>query len=182
MKTLRLFIISLLFVGCTQAEMPAKPKVSDSVELTRLTQEYVNLAAGRNVYFTNNPFSIGFKTIDERNVIGVCTWRAFSRNVLIDPSFWADATETTRKILVFHELTHCLCNREHDYGDSIPYLDPQIEKIVKNSRLDLSSVRSGYFNDGCPVSIMHPVMIHDGCTELHEEEYLKEMFNHCNPW
>jgi hypothetical protein len=42
--------------------------------------------------------------------------------------------------------------------------------------------RPGYYDDGCPSTFMHPVILDDFCVANHFSDYSKEMFNRCKPW
>jgi len=44
--------------------------------------------------------------------IGVCYY-AYPRKIELLQSYWRSASNTTRKILIYHELGHCELNRDH---------------------------------------------------------------------
>jgi hypothetical protein len=137
----------------------------------QLVNEYRILAAEHHINFAHN-VTIGFVDIKVDNIIGVCYSRPDFREIDIDSSFWDKrASQLRQKALLFHELTHCFCGREHDYGDGKPYIGSE-EKPTK----------AGYMQDGCPLSIMHPIVIDDYCMQLHYSYYIDEMFARCAPW
>ena len=53
--------------------------------------------------------------IKEVGVAGTCQYgRYISNHVTIDKSFWNRAGYLSREFVVFHELGHCVLNRDHD--------------------------------------------------------------------
>jgi len=72
-------------------------------------------------------------------------------------------------MLMFHELAHCLLDRRHsDYGTD------WLENVLLFLRI---IPKRGFFEDGCPKSLMHPYIMGDICWLRHHEEYLVELFN-----
>lgn len=56
------------------------------------------------------------------------------RNISINKAYWSDASHTSRELLIFHELGHCVLNLEHD--DSwITLNGVYIPKSIMNSYL-----------------------------------------------
>ncbi len=52
--------------------------------------------------------------INDDNVAGTCTWHSQSPNeIVIDESFWNNASSLYREFVVFHELGHCVQDRGH---------------------------------------------------------------------
>lgn len=147
-----------------------------------LINEYTLLSSEKHLYFPGN-ITLGFKDVNVGRVIGVCHWGDEFREIDLDNAFWNRSTDISRRSLVFHELTHCLCGRDHTYGKNVPYPDSLVSKILENIDLKVfQASRGGYFRDSCPLSIMHPIIISDECMAHHEAHYLDEMFNSCKPW
>jgi hypothetical protein len=71
-------------------------------------------------------------------------------NVEIDPIFWQEATDTEKEVLIFHELGHCVLNRDHD------------ESIIAEYEI--------------PKSIMYPV-IFDSPYKNNRRYYVDELKN-----
>lgn len=149
-------------------------------KLVSTVDEYIKLAADRNIKFTKR-INVGFSKIAETNglsrVIGFCTLAADFREIDIDSVFYEKASEERKKFLLFHELTHCYCGRDHDFDAKNAYLPIETELIVKNYQK-----RLGFFLDECPVSIMHPQIVSDSCIKDHRKEYINEMFDRCHPY
>lgn len=59
-----------------------------------------------------NKIIIRFEKL-ESNFIGFCNRMFKQRVILLDVGFWSWTRETDKKQLLFHELSHCLLNKEH---------------------------------------------------------------------
>lgn len=108
--------IIVLFTGssCLKDEV-----IPDSFVDTRL-QEYFDRfaeeAAKRQfiVDFEVLKVSGYVRLITSQNVIGQCAHDPGTpTTVIIDKSYWDNATDLEREFLVFHELGHCILNRDH---------------------------------------------------------------------
>ncbi|MFZ1676674.1 MAG: hypothetical protein WBP41_09760 [Saprospiraceae bacterium] len=54
------------------------------------------------------------KEINSPNVIGQCAHDPKKPNtVILDRTYWNNGTDLEKEFLVFHELGHCVLNREH---------------------------------------------------------------------
>jgi hypothetical protein len=86
----------------------------------------------------------------EGAVAGICkTKDGQSPTIIIDSEYWADADEFFKENLMFHELGHCLLNRDH---------------------------RNEWDDDG-PVSIMNSYLI-PSFYEKSRESYIEELFSY----
>lgn len=107
-------------------------------------------------------------------VIGYCTkWWQDYFVVEIDRVRWSDVDEPDRWQLIYHELGHCICNREH----TIPIGTLGFLKFLE--RNGIKHVRYEKYEDGCEKSLMHPYDVATYCVHAHRTDYLKEMFDHC---
>ena len=113
---------------------------------------YVEDFEGRNNN-TKVEVPIVFKDLDPKYA-GIC-YRTFTEKGLvgdrieIDIKNWKSMSEYQRINLIFHELGHCVLNRDH---------------VVSSSVLL------------CPTSFMDPTVMSTSCIEQHYEDYMKEMF------
>lgn len=135
--------------------------------------EWLFLAKNNNIKFTKT-VNIGFKRINIDGVVGLCHYQHFFREIDIDPIIWGRLTDISKTVLIWHELTHCYCYRDHDYAEGKEYSsategEPK-EKIL------------GYYPDKCPLSIMSPVIIEDSCFIAHFVDYQHEQFDRCKPY
>jgi len=77
---------------------------------------FVVEGATRNVTvdYTKSRVSGYMRLIGEPGVIGQCAHSEKEPNkVFIDQIYWSTATDLEKEFVVFHELGHCVLNREH---------------------------------------------------------------------
>lgn len=86
----------------------------------------------------------------EGEVIGRCIIDGKNKDIQIDPKFWANAANISKKVYMFHELSHCILGQKH-----------------RDYRLD----------DNCPGSIMSPHYNGPSCYEKHYDYYIAELLN-----
>lgn len=87
-------------------------------------------------------------------VIGLCETGGI-RRVTLDPDFWDNVSETQRKLLVHHELGHCVLLRPHTSATG----------VIPDG--------SGHTHE---LSIMYPIIFGDLQYTTHEAHYQKELF------
>jgi hypothetical protein len=133
----------------------------------------MDLAKKENIKFKKR-VNIGFKKIKDDYAIGICYYGRNFREIGIDADTWKSSSNTERTVLVWHELTHCYCNRDHDFGKNMMYAAPRTKEIEDKSK--------GYYPDKCPLSIMHPVLLDDLCFIMHYDSYIHEQFDRCKPY
>jgi hypothetical protein len=156
-------------------------------KIQKYESEYKNLALARGIKF-KNPVTIGFNTIKNKRragaVIGLCTCSKNFREIDVDRAYWNANSDQSRRVLVFHEMTHCLCGRDHDYkkGSLYPDADTIRSKIMESVEKVFYKMDPGILSDGCPMSIMYPLILTDECSLAHWDMYKKEMFNRCVPY
>jgi hypothetical protein len=56
---------------------------------------------------------LGYDSNEDPEVIGSCRKIGDIKLVKVNPKYWETSTDSQREALVFHELAHCLLNREH---------------------------------------------------------------------
>lgn len=180
----RVFTITLLavvFLSCATITTHF-PKMNDKVdeEAVSLVNEYKQLAEIMHIKL-NSKIGVHFAKIEEPLVIGLCYRAPFFRQIELDTAFWHQADSNQRLALIFHELTHCYCGRNHDYkGGSYPESDR--EKAKEQEVWIKNKSRPGYWDDSCPISLMSPVIVDSVCVQLHYNEYIQEMFDRCKPY
>lgn len=147
-----------------------------------LEREYLALSKLNNLTF-HHKVTMGFKHIKKNNVVGICTYGENWREIDVDVDYWNNIQPLERLALVFHELTHCYCRRDHDYGSGIKY-PPTEEARVEQAKewQRVGGPKPGRLEDGCPSSVMYPVVLNEECVQHHYNEYIKEMFNRCDPF
>lgn len=151
-------------------------------ELKVLVNEFMDITARKNIKFKRK-VSIGFADIKDGSTIGTCTYGGTFREIDIDEKFWKESNWINRTSLVFHELAHCYCGRDHDFDSGKMYPDSSFKYIFQNLYDTVSPLKlEGYMEDGCPKSVMHPKLMDEYCFRIHYNEYIDEMLNRCEPY
>lgn len=150
-------------------------------KIAPIVDEYKSLATKHRIIFTDS-VSVGFTDIKYQSVVGVCNYGDNFREIDIDRHYWEVSTEETRRTLLFHELSHCYCLRNHDYGKDSPYPEATRSSRAKKDSPLYFYVSEGFFVDGCPLSIMYPYVLNDACMSEHKPHYEDEMFDRCQPY
>lgn len=177
MKFLRPIILGAILgvmASCTLtlSEMRLIPKYNGvDPAVATYVSEWMSLAKDRKLTF-DREVSIGFMNIDEGATIGITNYGFGFTEIDLDKRAWNSYTKVGRTGLVFHELAHAYCYRDHDFASGTPYPE---NTMVSNSEKD------GFFRDGCSLSLMCPFLMDDNCILAHYNEYVKEIFNRCTP-
>jgi hypothetical protein len=178
-----IMILTASLSSCSGLPIKTKPDYEGVDPRTqKLVDEYLWLSTQYHIKFYNK-VTIGFRNINEGKVVGFCSNGGFFREIDLDINYWNNSTNTTRTALLFHELAHCYCGRDHDYGKDLKY--PETEALRRERALQWlieGGPRPGYWDDGCPVSLMYPMVVDNECMRTHYREYTEEMFDRCKPW
>ncbi len=153
-------------------------------EFSILVNEYLDLGKNRGLKFKHT-VTIGFTNIKNSDVIGICHYGRYFREIDIDRDYWNRASKMSQMILLYHEMSHAYCDRNHDYGDGKLYTDTDDDfALHKDFGMTGHFNRNsdGYYGDHCPKSIMFPKILTDDCSKAHYSDYIKEMFNRCEAW
>ena len=150
-------------------------------ELRPYVNGYLRLAMRNHIVFSKK-VTIGLRKIKRKNIIGTCYQESNFREVDIDSDYWKNASEISRFTLISHELTHCYCGRDHDYGKKKLYPIIKTDTPPEISEEILHKDKSAFFDDYCPITLMYPYLVSEGCIELHGNHYFKEMFDRCVPY
>lgn len=175
------------FRGTTKVVSKKGPEYNGvDLAIKPYVDEFLDISKRNNITFTNK-VTVGVKRINTGAVIGLCTTKGTEwREIDIDYNFFVNSPEIRRKALIFHELIHCYCTRGHDHSGGTDYpsintLKLFVERVGQSIPWCLEK-SSGYFDDGCASSIMHPYIQELGCLQTHWDEYMKEMFDRCEPF
>lgn len=185
--TLNLLLLAMTIACTVNVRMMERftPKYSGvDPAFVPLVNEYMDLARDCGIKFKHK-VTVGFMDIKDSDVIGVCHYNTFWREIDIDKDYWDRASKTSRMILVFHELSHAYCNREHDYGLGKKYDSSNMDVSIRSEFILPTRFRhnmEGFYPDGCPLTIMYPKILNDSCVLDHYAEYMVEMFNRCEEW
>jgi hypothetical protein len=137
-----LFCIFFLF-SCTTLSSRHRPDLAIHVsEFEKLCNCKVNIP----IYFLK---------IQRESTIGLCFGFKQSilfRYIVIDSEYWEKSDSYEREALVFHELGHCVLDKDHN-SSMVSFL---------------------YFLDHRPKSIMHPYSFYQ--YRYYRDDYIKELF------
>jgi hypothetical protein len=105
--------------------------------------------------------------------VGLCWHMENPRRIQLDTKSWKSYDYAKKEALILHELGHCVCNLDHvhfmgkyDVGSKAP------EK--SEDRLN-----AGFLEDGCPTSLMHPIVLDSECYTKHRDHYRYELHLRC---
>jgi hypothetical protein len=181
MRALYSLIASILIVTACSTIQPKLAPEYDGVDpkLQSYVDEFLALSKLNHVTFKHS-VTVGFKRLSG-SIVGMCTHGGLWNEIDIDPSFWNYSTNLEKTALIYHELTHCYCNRGHDHGKGEEY--GTLDQMVKE--VDLwhgGEVPGRYPKDFCPTTLMYPRVLDNECMQMHYNDYVKEMFDRCSPW
>lgn len=198
MKTVFISLLLVIsFTNCSCSNLKIHPEYTGvDPKVQNLVNEYKQLARERGIVFTNK-VSIGFKKLsygnssnltkkltskEDDNIIGICNYGLGWREIDLSIQYWSKASSVSQKTLLFHELTHCYCGRDHDfqgkpYPETYKEREADLEKMISTRK-----ALPGYYDDFCPKSIMFPEILEDYCSWYHHKDYEKEMFENCEEW
>ena len=115
--------------------------------------------------------------------IGMCYYPAFGNKgkIEVDTSFWVQASETKRRGLMWHEFGHCVCGLGHTV--EIGQLEPNwFIKFLHRLGIKTARNRDFYLEDGCPTSLMHPLLPSEECLDKHWDRYKSQIIKSCRPF
>lgn len=99
------------------------------------------------------------KIVDNDTTVGRCYYLRPFKRIVVDPTYWATASEEVRLQLVLHELGHCVLNRDHDERYTYFFIeDGMLTMRVRN-----------------PVSLMYPTVDVIMNFEMYKDYYIKEL-------
>lgn len=183
MNKIKYFLaLSLLFSCSVHKPSPDRdPPSGVHPVLQQYLDDYLSLSGNPMVLKRAQDLHVGFKPLPG-NTVGLCrSWpHTEYMEIEISPSFWRTTTPSRREALMFHEFTHCLCERDHNHAHGVYTIEDKNYRFMESSGFD--TPEKGYFHDQCPTSIMHPALVNTICYQLHKDHYLMEMFQKClNP-
>jgi len=107
------FLLPLLLGSCQKETIPTPGQVDAA--LASYLEDFITEGEARGYQPVIDPgiLDIRFDTLTG-SVTGQClTYSDGRRAIKVGTSFWANASAFDKEFLVFHELGHCLLDREH---------------------------------------------------------------------
>lgn len=179
---MRLFSIAIrsvllgLLLGCTTTcwvgEWPTRINGIDPVAAP-YANEWLSLAKMYGLKI-NDKIDLGIQGINKYPIVGECFRNILFTKIIIDEDYWYSSDSIKKTLVVFHEMGHCYCNRDHDYSGNISYGEDE------SSRKDPQKI-AAFYQDNCPKSIMYPFILQTECYLNHYSEYIDELFKNCEP-
>ncbi len=111
-----LSILMIIFSGISCQKDETVDNLHIDNPLLEYFDRFVVEGALRNVTvdYVASRVSGYLRVITQPNVIGQCAHDPTKPNtVIVDRIYWDTATDLEREFVVFHELGHCVLNREH---------------------------------------------------------------------
>lgn len=114
--TYRLCSLMILFMtvfsACT--EDTELVKLEFRGEVSTFLQSFLEEADKREVQVDVSNLQINIESLGNQNVVGQClSYTDGSKEVRIDEDKWIRSSALIKEFLLFHELGHCLLNRDH---------------------------------------------------------------------
>lgn len=145
-------LVFITLCACNKA-LPNDPRTISGINSEMLPYvQYFESLLGRGI----GDIPIQFVRL-QGSAVGECvSWSSEYKEIRIDPDYWITLENSTRESLIFHELGHCVLNRDHD-----------------TEMMDYHSLL-------VPDSYMYPYMFYsDDLSALHNH-YLAELFSQSN--
>lgn len=109
-----LFAILLCFTACSIDEVSTEVKIDKNLKVYFDSFQHEASLRGINIDYAARGIIGRLHIINESGVVGQCFYNAKSPNsVLIDIRYWNQLDSFHREFLIYHELGHCVLNREH---------------------------------------------------------------------
>lgn len=170
-----LILLILLLQGCSPSkeknltssypayESPAESLIQEYESIFKISVEYP-------VYVENSRTGIqpgGYK------ILGLCVIDGNGqKSVYLNETWWNDRSENDRRVLLYHELTHCSFYRGHDdrkYSSGMPYsimssvINPVLRYYAQYNRYYLNEVVNPDASHQVPSSTSTFITTEDNC-------------------
>ena len=137
---LKLLIIGLLFINCTNKAQEVEPiyTIEVSVALQPYVFEYMAMLDKYEIEYKKQSFIVVFDSDIMRTPLVGQAKGMFNDDLVyvkIDPREWGYLTPKQRKHLIFHELSHDIFNVLHT--EDIELMKPSLPSDVKAFAMDI---------------------------------------------
>lgn len=116
MTKLKYIVIALTLHLCLVSCSKDEAQVIESELQTHFTNFEIEANAhGISIDISSIDINGYIQNIESSGTLGQCkSYSDGSQKVIIDDKYWNRITEKEKEYIVFHELGHCLLNREHN--------------------------------------------------------------------
>ena len=149
MKNILLFLsLSLLFVGCGTAHVEV---LSVDSQFKPYLNEFEGMSKVEGTQITTKNLIIQMvPSIDDTLTVGYCeTADGQTPKIVVSQAWWTNLSDYEKEMLMFHELGHCLLNRNHR--------------------------ATAYLN--MPYSVMTPMLFNTSVYQANFTQYMFELFH-----
>lgn len=161
MRKFAIILLPILLVSCGLPLKHAKSSngtrqftSSDSTFSKYITKFETDAKARYGTDFSVGDIPINFGDTGNDGYDGVCiSYSDGTKEIIIEKDWWEDRGETSREMMIYHELGHCRLDRDHD-DETIETDD---HKIVK-------------------MSLMNSILPGPNHYILYKDGYLEELF------
>jgi len=184
MLNVKNFLVIVLFIPFLFIAYQA-PLLS---ELEKHRDDFQAKVPGISMTFLQERLPLSFEdrgwTFFEGGSIGTCNFPFLGKAgaIRIDPKFWGQATDWQKKGLMWHELGHCACTLGHTVELSELEAGNWFLRLLERWGLRTKRQDHLYLADGCPKSLMFPLIPSDSCLQKHWDLYETEIAQQCRPF
>lgn len=151
------------------SKLPTNYKTEDS-EILPFYDSFISYANFYNYPLPDIKIYLAMDNLiaSDSHIKGKCVETSEGNAVVIDRSFWNTLSDTSKEILVFHELGHCLLNRTHR----------TLYFQGTNRIYDQGMIPSWEYSThpNWPMSLMHRSLIDEAKFNQERDYYLSELF------
>ena len=99
----------------SEAEVVGYPNVDEALWPYFKSFEEAALSLGHEIDLNAHFITGHIADIDKGNVAGMCSYssRRSEKEIVLDEDFWRRSNTTYKEYIVFHELGHCVLQRDH---------------------------------------------------------------------
>ena len=168
------FVASCVFVlsSSSCSTIRTNPKIHS--DFRPYINDFIQDSGGTVKWKHFKDYNIQYVPSMEGNIIGTCNRKA--KEILVNERYWNNSftRELERKALFYHELSHCILERNHTQPHLFPH---DWATKFENLMLKLGQWKKiPPLEDGCAGSLMHPTTDDYNCLIKHWDYYVYELF------
>jgi hypothetical protein len=108
----------MLFLALTSCSKEHTKKVSIDPAFQSYVNDFINDGASVGYHVEIDDLTIQFTGNLTAETLGECIYTE-TRAIVIDAQDWANETDEYKRVVLYHELGHCVLNREHVFTGTI---------------------------------------------------------------
>jgi hypothetical protein len=112
---IKYYIVFLLIIAsCGSAPPPSKGNDAVGVDFKPYYNEFIDDLNLRNKRVAHSGITIRFDVMRSPINVGECHYSYPNHTVKINKNYWDKSSDTVKKIIIYHELGHCMLYRDHN--------------------------------------------------------------------